>query len=176
MNLFTKQKQTLCLSVHKHRKPIYGYRSGEDMGRDKLRLWDQQTKTTIHEIDNKVLLYSTRNCIQYSVTDHNRKEFEKDCISIYLNHFALCHKPTHYKSTIFNNSNKETTEHTKAQRNSYVKNVSILNFCHLKRRSLEQQWCLHLEAYQKCRISGPIQTCRVRIYILIKSPGDSHAH
>ena len=146
---------------------------GKTLGRDKLGLWDQQTKTTIHKIDSKVLLYSTRNCIQYSVTDHSGKEFEKDCISIYLNHFTLYHKPTHCKSTIFNNSNKESTEHTKAQK---VKKVSILNFCHLKGRSFEQQWGLHLEAYQKCRIPGPIQTCRIRIYILTKSLGDSHAH
>ena len=47
---------------------------------------------------NKVLLYSTRNCIQYPVTNHNGKEYEKECVCvyiyIYLNHFAIQQKLT----------------------------------------------------------------------------------
>ena len=31
---------------------------------------------------NKVLLYNTRNCIQYPVINHNRKECEKECIAV----------------------------------------------------------------------------------------------
>ena len=31
---------------------------------------------------NKVLLYNTRNCIQYPVINHNRKEYEKECIAV----------------------------------------------------------------------------------------------
>ena len=31
-------------------------------------------------MDNKILLYTTGNCIQYPVTNHNGKEYEKECI------------------------------------------------------------------------------------------------
>ena len=34
-------------------------------------------------INNKVLLYSTGNFIQYPVINHNRKEYEKECIYMY---------------------------------------------------------------------------------------------
>ena len=33
-------------------------------------------------INNKVLLYSTGNHIQYPVINHNGKEYEKECIYI----------------------------------------------------------------------------------------------
>ena len=36
-------------------------------------------------INNKVLLYSTGNYIQHSVTNHNGKEYEKEYIHIYIN-------------------------------------------------------------------------------------------
>ena len=35
-------------------------------------------------IDNKVLLCSTRNYIQYPAINHNVKEYEKECIYIYI--------------------------------------------------------------------------------------------
>ena len=35
-------------------------------------------------INNKVLLYSTGNYIQYPVINHNGKEYEKVCIYIYI--------------------------------------------------------------------------------------------
>ena len=35
-------------------------------------------------INNKVLLYSTGNAIQYPVINHNGKEYEKVCIYIYI--------------------------------------------------------------------------------------------
>ena len=35
-------------------------------------------------INNKVLLYSTENCIQYPVKNHNGKEYEKECVCIYM--------------------------------------------------------------------------------------------
>ena len=35
-------------------------------------------------INNKVLLYSTGNYIQYPVINHNGKEYEKECIYIYV--------------------------------------------------------------------------------------------
>ena len=37
----------------------------------------------IEWINNKVLLYSTGNYIQYLVINHNRKEYEKECIHMY---------------------------------------------------------------------------------------------
>ena len=53
--------------------------------------------------NNKVLLYSTGNCAQYSMINNNGKEYEKECVYIYiyiLNHFAIQHKLTqHCKST-----------------------------------------------------------------------------
>ena len=33
---------------------------------------------------NKALLYSTGNCIQYLVINHNEKEYEKQCVYIYI--------------------------------------------------------------------------------------------
>ena len=35
-------------------------------------------------INNKVLLYSTGNYIQYPVINHHGKEYEKECIYIYM--------------------------------------------------------------------------------------------
>ena len=40
-------------------------------------------------INNKVLLYSTENCIQYPVTNHNRKEYEKEYIYVYITESLL---------------------------------------------------------------------------------------
>ena len=39
-------------------------------------------------INNKVLLYSTGNYIQFPVVNFNGKEYEKGCIYVQLNHFA----------------------------------------------------------------------------------------
>ena len=36
------------------------------------------------QINNKVLLYSTGNYIQYPVINYNGKEYEKECIYIYI--------------------------------------------------------------------------------------------
>ena len=43
-----------------------------------------QTNIYIGWINNKVLLYSTGNYIQYPVTDHNGKEYEKEYIYIHI--------------------------------------------------------------------------------------------
>ena len=40
-------------------------------------------------INNKILLYSTGNYIQYSVTNHNGKEYEKEYIYIYIYIYTL---------------------------------------------------------------------------------------
>ena len=37
----------------------------------------------IEWINNRVLLYSTGNYIQYPVINHNGKEYEKECIYMY---------------------------------------------------------------------------------------------
>ena len=63
MNLFTKQKQ-----IQRHRKQIYGCQREREWGRDKSGIWDQQIHTIyIKEINNKDLLYSTGNYIQYLI-------------------------------------------------------------------------------------------------------------
>ena len=72
--------------------------------------------TYVNRMDsNKVLLYSTGNCIPFPGINYNGKEYGKDvyiCIGlgshiyIYthtrmkLNHFALQQELTHYKSTL----------------------------------------------------------------------------
>ena len=38
----------------------------------------------IEWINNKVLLYSTGNYIQYPVINHNEKEYEEECVYIYV--------------------------------------------------------------------------------------------
>ena len=47
-------------------------------------------------INNKVLLYSTGNYIQYPVINYNGKEYEKECIYVYLSHFAVQQKLTQH--------------------------------------------------------------------------------
>ena len=57
----------------------------------------------IEWINNKVLLYSTGNYIQYpEIKNHNGKDYKKNVyIYVYLNHFAAQQKLTqHCKSTI----------------------------------------------------------------------------
>ena len=54
--------------------------------------------------NNKVLLYSTENYIQYSVINHNGKENEKEYIGVieFLCYTAEVNKLTqHCKSTLF---------------------------------------------------------------------------
>ena len=40
----------------------------------------QDSHCYLKQVNNKVLLYSTGNYIQYPVINHNRKEYEKDYI------------------------------------------------------------------------------------------------
>ena len=54
---------------------------GEGMGKNGLGVWDSQMQTITHRMgNNKVLLGSTENYIQYPVINHNGKE----CIYIYI--------------------------------------------------------------------------------------------
>ena len=96
MNLFTKQKHI------KHREDLCLPRvaGGSGRGMD-WESWVSRCKLLyIESINNKVLLYSTWNYIQYPVINHNRKEYEK-YLYIKLNYFALQQKLIqHCKFTI----------------------------------------------------------------------------
>ena len=43
----------------------------------------------IRWINDKALLYTTRNHVRYPMINHNGKEYEKECINIKLNHLAV---------------------------------------------------------------------------------------
>ena len=69
MNTSLKRKQT-----HRYTEQTYGCQAGQ--GREGWGVWDWQCKLLYIEwISNKVLLYSTRNCIQYPRINHNGKEY-----------------------------------------------------------------------------------------------------
>ena len=79
-NLSTKQKQT-----HRHNEQSCGCQGGKGgEGMD----WEfgicQCKLLYIEWINNKVLLYSTGNYIQYPVINHNGKEYEKEYTYIYM--------------------------------------------------------------------------------------------
>ena len=67
--------------THRLRERTYGYQ-GEGIVRE-LRI-DMYTLLYIEWINNKVLLYSAGNYIQYPVINDNGKEYEKECIYIYI--------------------------------------------------------------------------------------------
>ena len=73
MNLSTKQKQT-----HRHRKQTYGYQRGKagEGGINQEFGIKRYTLLYIKQINNKDLLYSTGNYIQYPVITYNGKESE----------------------------------------------------------------------------------------------------
>ena len=55
---------------------------GTGVGKDWIGVWDSRGKLAYKEwINNKVLLYSTGNYVQYPVISHNGKEYEKKCIT-----------------------------------------------------------------------------------------------
>ena len=79
MNLSMKQKQT-----HRHREQTCGCHRG-GLGRGGMH-WEFGISTFnllhIEWINNKVLLYSTGNYVQYPVISHNGKEYEKEYIYV----------------------------------------------------------------------------------------------
>ena len=81
VNLSVKQKQT-----HRQRTN----RLVVDKGKEGCRgeYWELGISRCkllyIEWINNKVLLYSTLNCIQCTVIKHNGKDYEKEYIYIYL--------------------------------------------------------------------------------------------
>ena len=71
MNLSVKQKQN-----HGHREQIGGCQGGGDWGGMKWEVGVSRCKLLYIEwINNKVLLYSTENYIQYLMINHNGKEY-----------------------------------------------------------------------------------------------------
>ena len=68
MNLYMKQN-------HGHRKQTGDCQGGGGWGRDGVGGWVSRCKLLhIERINNKVLLYSTENYIQYPIINHNGKE------------------------------------------------------------------------------------------------------
>ena len=72
MNLFTKQNRLTGIGS-KH-----GYQRGR--GRNTLGVWDEHTHTAIYNINNKGLLYSTGNYIQYLIKSYHGKKSEKESL------------------------------------------------------------------------------------------------
>ena len=71
MNLFMKQKQT-----HGHREQTCGCQGRGDGGGKNWEFGVSGCKLLyIGWINNKVLLYSTGNYIQYPIKNHNGKEY-----------------------------------------------------------------------------------------------------
>ena len=60
--------------------------------RDKLGVYISRYKLPyIKQVNNKVLLYSTGNYIQYAVINHNGKEYIKKYIYIYVYIYICMH-------------------------------------------------------------------------------------
>ena len=78
MNSSMKEKQT-----HRHREQTCGCQGGSGEGMD-WEFWIRRGKLLyIGWINNKGLLYSIGNYIQYPVTNHNGKEYEKESTYMY---------------------------------------------------------------------------------------------
>ena len=74
-----KQKQT-----HRHREQACGCQGGGGGGGMDWEAGVSRCKLLYIEwVNNKVLLYSTGNCIQCPVINHNGKEYKKECIYMY---------------------------------------------------------------------------------------------
>ena len=48
-----------------------------------IKMYETQTIIYVKWLNNKVLLYSTGNYIQYPILNHNGKEYEKESIYMY---------------------------------------------------------------------------------------------
>ena len=86
MNLSTKQKQT-----RRHGEQTCGCQEGGMMGVEGRWEFGISRCKLLHIgwIKDKVLLYRIGNYIHYLVINHNGKEYKKDSICVYLNHFAV---------------------------------------------------------------------------------------
>ena len=67
MNLYMKQQQT-----YRHRQQIYGYQREKHVG--EAFVISRYRLLYIKQINNKVLLYSTGDYIQYPLRNRNGKE------------------------------------------------------------------------------------------------------
>ena len=76
MNLAKKQKQN-----QGHREQTSGCQEGKGWQKVGVGVWDQQIQTDIYR-NNKVLLYSKENHIQYPLISHNGKEYKKECVCV----------------------------------------------------------------------------------------------
>ena len=76
MNLYIKWKQ-----MHRHRKQTYSYQKGKKKG-IYWEFWINRY-VLLYQINNKDLLYSTRNYTQYFVTSYMGKESEKEYMCMY---------------------------------------------------------------------------------------------
>ena len=76
--LSSKQKQT-----HRHRQQTCGCQGegGDGGGIDRESGISRCKLSRVGQINNKVLLLSTGNYIQYPATNHNGEEYEKECIT-----------------------------------------------------------------------------------------------
>ena len=79
MNVYAKQKQT-----HRQNNPVVMKEEREGGGANQVIPGQIQTTTYKKQMNNKVLLYSTGNHIQYPVINHNGNEYEKEYIYIYI--------------------------------------------------------------------------------------------
>ena len=61
--------------MHRYREQTCGCHGGGGEGGKEWKFEINRGKLSYREWINKVLLYSTRNYIQYSVTNHNGKEY-----------------------------------------------------------------------------------------------------
>ena len=77
MNLSMKQ-------THGHREQTCGCQGGREGGLDWEFGISRCKLLYIEWINNKVLLSSTGNYIQYPVINHNGKEYEKECVCVYI--------------------------------------------------------------------------------------------
>ena len=90
VNLFVKQKQT---QRHRHSRLVVAKGEGGRAGEGGM---DWEFEVSIFEllhigwISNKVLLYGTQNYIQYSVINHNGKEYEKNVYVYVCLYICIC--------------------------------------------------------------------------------------
>ena len=91
MNLSVKETQT-----QRHREQTCSCQKGRRWGRMEWEVSGYKLFYT-ERINNKVLLYSTENYIQYPMINHRGKEYQKKNVYIYvcvMNHFAIQQKLT----------------------------------------------------------------------------------
>ena len=79
MNIFTKQKQS-----YRDGKQIYGYQRGKRRGIKQEQGINRYTLLYIKQENNRNLLCSARNYIQYLLVTFNGKVSEKEKMSVYI--------------------------------------------------------------------------------------------